>query len=78
MFSFTAHHSQSRHSEFSRPWPRLGLVQFFETETVYEIDTCLDSSLVKNIAEGKIWREHPTYPPMVRTYCSITYIYPYV
>jgi hypothetical protein len=48
-----------------------------------EIDTCLNSSLVKNIAEyrrdlGKIWREHPTYPIYVRTYCSITYIYPYV
>jgi hypothetical protein len=32
-----------------------------------EIDTCLNSSLVKNIVEyrqdlGKIWREHPTYP----------------
>ena len=46
-----------------------------------EIDTCLDSSLVENIAEyrqdpGKKWRENPTFPLYVRTCCSITYIYP--
>jgi hypothetical protein len=46
-----------------------------------EIDTCLDSSLVENIAEyrqdlGKIWREHPTYPLYVRTCSSNTYIPP--